>query len=207
METSIPSVKEAIAALEAGEVVALPTETVYGLACDAQNPSALAKLYDLKGRPANVPLPVALAEASWAEGWQREPQPAVERLATRWWPGPLTIVVDAHDAVSTVVTAGLGTVALRVPAQPLALSVIQGLGRAVALTSANRHGEPPAQSAESVAEVFGAEVPVVVDGGPSTLGVPTTIVALGADSSWRVLREGSVTAHELQSVLGVSPRS
>ena len=200
META-QSVKEAIAALSRGDVIALPTETVYGIACDAHDPEALRKLFELKGRPANVPLPVALAQASWTERWQRAPDARVLALARRWWPGPLTIVVEAKEDVSPVLTAGLGTVALRVPDEPHALAVIGGFGRAIALTSANRHGEPPARSAEAVDEVFGARVAAVVDGGPSGSGVPTTIVALTANEGWRVLREGGVSEEALRRAL------
>jgi len=201
MET-MTSVQEAIAALARGAVIALPTETVYGLACDAQDPEALALLFALKGRPSNVPLPVALAEPSWADAWQKTPDRRVVSLAAHWWPGPLTIVVDAHPEVSTVVTAGLGTVALRIPDEPHALAVIRGFGRAIVLTSANPHGAPPAQSAEAVDQVFGAQVAVIVDGGPSALGVPTTIVGLGPEGAWRVWRQGGVSVAQLTRVLG-----
>ncbi|MDP6945749.1 MAG: L-threonylcarbamoyladenylate synthase, partial [Myxococcota bacterium] len=148
------TLREAVAALERGAVVALPTETVYGLACDAANPGAVERLYALKGRPLNVPLPVALADASWGREWHAGEEPRLTRLAARWWPGPLTIVIAAREGVSERITAGLGTVALRVPAQPLCTEVIEALGRGVVLTSANPHGEAPAQSAEEVAAAF-----------------------------------------------------
>ena len=192
----------AITALSEGHVVALPTETVYGFACDARDPQALRRLFELKGRPQNVPLPVALAEPSWAEAWQKTPDARVDRLAKRWWPGPLTIVVEAAPGVSEILSAGLGTVALRVPDQPITLEIIASLGRAVALTSANRHGEPPATSADAIRRGFPEGVAVVVDGGPSPLGVPTTLVALEAARQWRVLRAGGVSEAELRSLLG-----
>jgi L-threonylcarbamoyladenylate synthase len=199
--SSTEAVRLAIAALARGAVIGLPTETVYGLACDAQDPAALARLFEFKGRPPKVALPVALAEPAWALAWQKRPDPRIAALAEHWWPGPLTIVVDAHEDVSPVITAGLGTVALRVPDEPQALAVIRGFGRAVALTSANRHGAPPAQSAQEVSDVFGGQVEVVVDGGPSALGVPTTIVALADQGAWRVLRQGGLSDLQLRRVL------
>ena len=193
---------KAVAALEQGEVIALPTETVYGFACDARDPQALLRLYELKGRPAKVPLPVAIAEPSWAAAWQREPDPRVDVLARRWWPGPLTLVVEASEGVSEVLSAGLGTVALRVPDQATTRAIIAAFGRPVALTSANRHGEAPATSASAIETHFPEGLAVVVDGGASQLGVPSTLVALERDGAWRVLRAGAVTEAEVRACWG-----
>ena len=189
-------------ALEGGAVVALPTETVYGFACDARNEDALAQLFELKGRPANVPLPVALAEPVWAKGWQAHPDKRLERLAQRWWPGPLTIVVPARSDISPVLSAGLGTVALRVPDQELTRAIIHRFGRAVALTSANQHGDPPALSADEVRANFPRGLAAIVDGGVSALGIPSTLVLLEEGDAWRVLRPGGVAEEDLAEVLG-----
>ena len=193
--------REAVAALERGDVIALPTETVYGLACDAANHDAVSRLFELKGRPDDVPLPVALPDASRAGAWCAGPDSRLEVLAARWWPGPLTVVVVAAEGISARITAGLTTVALRVPDEPRCAAVLASFGRAIVLTSANRHGQPPARSAEAVVSAFPTGLPVIVDGGPSPIGTPTTLVELLPDGAWRVLREGAVPSADLASVL------
>jgi len=197
-----PSVlRGAVAALEGGGVIALPTETVYGLACDAANHDAVSRLFALKGRPDNVPLPVALPDATRVDDWRAQADARLDMLATRWWPGPLTVVVPANEGVSARITAGLATVALRVPDEPRCAAVLASFGRAIVLTSANRHGEPPARSAEAVASAFPSGLPVIVDGGPSPIGRPSTLVELLPGGAWRVLREGVVTSADLAFVL------
>jgi L-threonylcarbamoyladenylate synthase len=130
-----------------------------------------------------------------------QPDPRLQQLAQRWWPGPLTVVAPACEGISERITAGLGTVALRVPDQPQCTAVLARFGRAVVLTSANRHGEPPARSAEAVATAFPNGLGALIDGGPCTIGEPSTIVALLQDGRWQVLREGAIGHTDLASVL------
>ena len=186
------SIALAVAALRRGEVVALPTETVYGLAADAASEDAIERLFQLKGRPSSVPLPLAVADVSWVTRWASVSDPRLEVLAQRWWPGPLTVVLPARDEVSRILTGGRTTLAVRIPDQDLAREVISRFGGAVALTSANVHGEQEARSAAEVSAVFGERVAVVVDGGPSKFGEPSTIISLPADGSPEVLRPGAV---------------
>lgn len=201
MDLEAQTVEAAVAALARGEVVALPTETVYGLAADASSPSALERLFILKGRPDSLPLPLAVAHGEWVARWAQVVDPRLETLARKWWPGPLTVVLPALDSVSRVLTAGRSTVAVRVPDQPLARSVIERLGRAVALTSANVHGEPEARSAAEVSAAFGPRVSVVLDGGASPLGSPSTIVSLHHDAPLEILRLGAITEAQIREAL------
>ena len=201
MTTREDPIEAAVEALERGEVVALPTETVYGLAADASNPDAIERLFELKGRPTSVPLPLAVAAVEWVPHWASVDDPRLERLARRWWPGPLTVVLPARDQVSRVLTGGRTTIAVRVPDQEQARAVIARFGRAVALTSANAHGEPEARSAEEVAATFGVQVAAIVDGGPSSIGEPSTIVALADSEAPKILRRGALSESQVLEAL------
>jgi L-threonylcarbamoyladenylate synthase len=196
MDLDEQTLEAAVAALERGAVVALPTETVYGLAADASSAEALERLFTLKGRPSSVSLPLAVAKPEWVSLWAQVADPRLEVLAGKWWPGPLTVVLPALDSVSRVLTGGRSTIAVRVPDQELARRVIERFGRAVALTSANVHGAPEARSAAEVRAAFGSQVPVVVDGGDSPLGSPSTIVSLIDGYPPQILRRGAI--HEAQ---------
>jgi len=201
MTTQEDPIEAAVGALERGEVVALPTETVYGLAADASNPDAIERLFELKGRPNSVPLPLAVAAVEWVPDWASVDDPRLERLARRWWPGPLTVVLPARDEVSRVLTGGRATIAVRVPDQEQARAVIARFGRAVALTSANVHGEPEARSADEVAATFGLQVAAIVDGGPSSIGEPSTIVALVDSQAPKILRRGALSESQVLEAL------
>ncbi|MBD91202.1 MAG: threonylcarbamoyl-AMP synthase [Deltaproteobacteria bacterium] len=201
MTTREDPIEAAVGALERGEVVALPTETVYGLAADASNPDAIERLFELKGRPNSVPLPLAVAAVEWVPDWASVDDPRLERLARRWWPGPLTVVLPARDEVSRVLTGGRATIAVRVPDQEQARAVIARFGRAVALTSANVHGEPEARSADEVAATFGLQVAAIVDGGPSSIGEPSTIVALVDSEAPKILRRGALSESQVLEAL------
>jgi len=194
-------VDAAVAVLRAGGLVGLPTETVYGLAALATNPDAVARIFAVKGRPADHPLIVHLPDVSHVERWTDHVSPHVEVLAAALWPGPLTIVVPAGANVPSVVTGGRPTVALRVPAHGLALEVLRRLGEAVAAPSANRFGKVSPTRAAHVAADLGDDVDLVLDGGPCDVGVESTIVDLCGEHP-EVLRTGAVTAHELSELLG-----
>lgn len=194
-------VDAAVAVLRAGGLVGLPTETVYGLAAVATNPDAVARIFAVKGRPADHPLIVHLPDASHVGRWTDHTPTALEVLAAALWPGPLTIVVPAGANVPSVVTGGRPTVALRVPAHPVALEVLRRLGEAVAAPSANRFGKVSPTTAAHVAADLGDDVALVLDGGPCDVGVESTIVDLTGDHP-EVLRTGAVTAAQLSDLLG-----
>jgi len=194
------SIEAAIAALARGEVIGLPTETVYGLAGDAMNPDAVRRIFALKGRPADHPVIVHLGDASWLHQWARDIPAAAWRLAERFWPGPLTLILRRSAAVSDLVTGGQDTVGLRVPAHPMALAVLRGFGRGLAAPSANRFGHLSPTRAEHVRAEFGPELPLVLDGGPCKIGIESTIVDLSGKRP-RVLRPGNIPAGQLALAL------
>lgn len=191
--------KEALDRLRAGETVAIPTETVYGLAADATQPSAIRKVFEAKGRPADHPLIVHLGAADWAPQWGACP-PELWLLAERFWPGPLTLVVPRLASVSLAITGGQDSVALRVPAHPLSLELLQQLGRPLVAPSANRFGHTSPTCAEHVLEEFAGSVPVL-DGGPCRVGLESTILDL-THRPFRILRPGQLSQQELEEVVG-----
>jgi L-threonylcarbamoyladenylate synthase len=194
-------IANAAAALRAGGLVVLPTETVYGLAADAANPRAVAKVYEAKGRPAFNPLIAHVADVATARRIARFDDRA-ERLAARFWPGPLTLVLPVSDegAVCDLARAGLDTVAVRSPAHPLAHALLGAFGGPLVAPSANRSGRPsPTTLADAMAET-GAAAGAALDGGPCEIGLESTVVAL-LDVP-RLLRPGAVTRAEIEGVIG-----
>jgi L-threonylcarbamoyladenylate synthase len=192
----------AVRALAAGELVILPTETVYGLAADAANPAAVARLYEAKGRPRFNPL-IAHVEGLGMAGRVARLDARARRLAQAFWPGPLTLVAPLADAalVCDLARAGLDTVAVRAPAHPLAQAVLRAFGAPVVAPSANRSGRPsPTTFADAVAET-GAAAAVALDGGPCRVGLESTVVAL-LDGPPRLLRPGAVTRAEIEALIG-----
>lgn len=197
-------IARAVEELAAGGVVAVPTETVYGLAGDATSSAAVAAIYAKKGRPAVNPLIVHVTDLAMAERYADIP-PVAEELAAAFWPGPLTMVLKAHPGeVAPQVTAGLATVAVRMPRHPVMRAVIAGLGRGVAAPSANRSGRLSPTDARHVLQSFGAEAPLVLDGGRTDAGVESTIVAAG-DGRVHLLRKGALPVERLARVLGYVP--
>src|SRR5690606_22192095 len=158
-----PTVADAVAVLRRGGLVAFPTETVYGLGCDAENVEALERLYTVKGRPADHPVIVHLAGASQLASWGRDVSSAAYALADECWPGPLTLVVPRGERVPDAVTGGRDTVALRVPDQPLALELLAAFGGGIAAPSANRFGRVSPTSAADVRDDLGDDVDLVLD--------------------------------------------
>ena len=190
----------AAAALRAGGLVGMPTETVYGLAADATSASALARLYAVKGRPASHPSIVHVASADEARLWAASWPDAADRLARRFWPGPLTLVLPAGTRADPAALGGTGTIGLRVPDQPLALALIEAAGTGLAAPSANRFGRVSPTTAQHVADDLGGDVDAILDGGPCRVGVESTIVDLTGDAP-RVLRQGAVTAAMIEEAL------
>lgn len=190
----------AVSVLARGGLVALPTETVYGLAADITQPDAVARIFAVKGRPADHPLIVHLAEPEDLDRWCWHPSDAARTLATLAWPGPLTVIVPRGDAIAPVVTGGRDTVALRCPAHPVAREVIRRLGRPVAAPSANRFGRVSPTTAQHVADDLGDDVDLILDGGPCDVGVESTIVDCTVDPV-QVLRHGGVPAEAIEALL------
>lgn len=196
------SVEEAVRALRAGELVILPTETVYGLAADAANPAAVAKLYAAKGRPSFNPLIAHVRDLAAAAAIAVLDDRA-RRLAEAFWPGPLTLVAPFRPAggVCDLARAGLDTVAVRVPAHPVARAVLAAFGGAIVAPSANRSGRPsPTRLADAVAET-GASAAVALDGGPCRVGLESTVISL-LEGPPRLLRPGAVTRVSLEALIG-----
>ena len=181
--------------------MAFPTETVYGLGADAANPAAVARIFAVKGRPRSHPVIVHLAEATAIKGWAAEVPADGWALAEAFWPGPLTLILPRADRVPDAVTGGAGTVGLRVPAQPLALELLEAFGGGVAAPSANRFGRVSPTTAAHVRADLGADVDLVLDGGPCAVGVESTIVDLSRGVP-RVLRLGGLSVDALSEVLG-----
>jgi L-threonylcarbamoyladenylate synthase len=188
--------------LRGGAPVAVPTETVYGLAARADSEAAVADVFRAKGRPDFNPLIVHVASLAMARALARFDERA-ERLVARYWPGPLTLVLPARESrVVPAVTAGLPTIALRLPDYPAMRRLLDALDLPLAAPSANRSGGISPTAPEHVAHSLGGAVAAILDGGPCLRGVESTIVALREDAGWQLLRPGPVAAEELAAVLG-----
>lgn len=195
------AVHRAVELLRRGGLVGLPTETVYGLAADAENELAVRRIFAVKGRPSTHPLIVHLGTSEAVKDWVRRLPPEAEALAAAFWPGPLTLVLPRSTRASDAVTGGQGTVAVRVPAHPVALAVLSAFGGGLAAPSANRFGRvSPTRAAHVVADL-GGDVDLVLDGGPSSVGVESTIVDLSGPEP-ALLRPGGVPGEALERVLG-----
>jgi L-threonylcarbamoyladenylate synthase len=194
-------IDRAVEALRDGDLVAFPTETVYGLGADAQNPQAVRKVFEVKGRPASHPLIVHIHDTRALERWVLSVPPAAARLAQAFWPGPLTLILPRAPAVDMAITGGQETVAVRVPRHPVAQQLLRAFGGGIVAPSANRYGQLSPTRAEHVRDELGDEVKVILDGGDCKIGVESTIVSCIGDVP-RVLRPGAVTLTQLRQVVG-----
>jgi len=194
-------IETAVQALRNGELVAFPTETVYGLGANAQNPAAVRRIFEAKGRPASHPVIVHLDSPRYLHRWVREVPEGAIKLAEAFWPGPLTMVMPRAAHVHDVVTGGQDTIAIRVPAHPMAQQLLTAFGGGIAAPSANRYGRLSPTRAEHVREELGDSVRLVLDGGECQLGLESTIVAFEG-ATVRLLRPGSVTAGQIRGVVG-----
>ncbi|MFH0938344.1 MAG: L-threonylcarbamoyladenylate synthase [Planctomycetota bacterium] len=192
-------IERAVQILRQGGVVAFPTETVYGLGADAENKKAVRRIFKLKGRPVNHPLIVHLYSADMLADWAREVPPLARKLAAKFWPGPLTIILRRSQRVPDVVTGGLDTVALRVPDHPVALALLKAFGGGLAAPSANRFGCVSPTNAAHVRDEFGDALELILDGGPCHVGIESTIVDLSS-KELAILRPGGVTREEIERV-------
>jgi L-threonylcarbamoyladenylate synthase len=191
----------AAALIRAGELVAFPTETVYGLGANALDPAAVEKIYAAKGRPAASPLIVHVSSIEMARSLAREWPERADQLARIFWPGPLTLVLPKQPRVPDRVTAGLDTVGVRMPAHPIALALIREAGVPIAAPSANPFGELSPTSAQHVREALGDRVAMVLDGGRTTVGIESTVLSLAGPEAI-LLRPGMVTRQDIEAVIG-----
>jgi len=198
------AIDEAVALLHGGELIGLPTETVYGVAADALNVEAVNRIFLAKGRPADHPLIVHLADAGQLPYWARDIPVQARQLAAAFWPGPLTLILKKSAMVPLAVTGGQDTVGVRVPGHPLALALLRRFGSGVVAPSANRFGRISPTLPEHVREELGDKVAMVLDGGPCEVGIESTIVDLSRDRA-AILRPGAISAQAVAQIIGYLP--
>lgn len=193
---TMETVPQAAAAMEAGELVAVPTETVYGLAAHAGLDQSVQNIYTVKTRNPGKPLSILVSGMDMVEGFAKNIPAAAYKLAEQYWPGPLTMVLEDKGCAAPTVTAGGDTLGVRCPDHPMTLALIQALGAPLAAPSANPEGAPSPKSAEAVFAYFDGKIHGILDGGTCTVGVESTIVDLtGAEP--KILREGGIPGEEL----------
>jgi L-threonylcarbamoyladenylate synthase len=198
---SSSEVAHAASRLRAGKLVAFPTETVYGLGANALDEAAVARIFEAKGRPITSPIIVHVSSLAMARTVVAEWPPAAERLAQRFWPGPLTLVLKKRPDIPSLVTAGLETVGVRMPAHPVALRLIEAAQLPIAAPSANRFTQLSPTTAQHVREGIGDRVDYILDGGPCTVGIESTVLSL-ADSAPLLLRPGGISRTQIEAVIG-----
>jgi tRNA threonylcarbamoyl adenosine modification protein (Sua5/YciO/YrdC/YwlC family) len=195
-------VEYVVSCLRSGKVVGMPTDTFYGLAVDPVNLRAVERIYEIKTRLKHKPLSLLIGSLEQAYELARELDANFDRLAERFWPGPLTLIVKASSRLPLRVTANTGNVALRIPDAAIPRAVTQTFGLPVTATSANLQGAPECTHAACVRDQIGDRIPVIVDGGPTGRSLPTTIVNLSEGKGrWQILREGAIATHEIALAL------
>jgi L-threonylcarbamoyladenylate synthase len=195
------ALQEAAKWIRNGGLVALPTDTLYGLAADPFRSDAIARVFTVKGRTAASALPLIAADADQIAARLGPLSAAAQRLAAKFWPGPLTLLIPAPVALAREVTAGTGRVGVRVPAHDIARAICRGADRPITATSANRSGQPATADPEEVERTLGEDVDLLIDAGPTRGGAPSTIVDTTGPTP-RLVREGAVSWHEIQAWLG-----
>ena len=200
-ESDPNAVRDAAAILRRGGLLGIPTETVYGLGADALNEDAVSRIFLAKGRPQDNPLIIHVPDASWLERYCRDVPPAAYRLAERFWPGPLTMILPRRDNVPLQTTGGLETVGVRCPNHPVTLAIIEAAGVPIAAPSGNTSGRPSPTTAAHMIEDMDGRIDGIVDGGPCTVGVESTIIDLTVTPP-RLLRPGGLPLESLRQVLG-----
>jgi L-threonylcarbamoyladenylate synthase len=201
-EPEADRVRYIVKCLQAGAVVALPTDTFYGLAVDPVNLRAVESIYEIKSRLKHKPLSLLIADMAQAYEVARDLGNTFDILTERFWPGPLTLIVRAGAKLPLRSTANTGNVALRVPDAAIARAVVKAFGLPVTATSANLQGVPECTYAACVRDQIGDRIPLIVDGGPTARSTHTTIVDLsGGGDSWQILREGAIATHEIALAL------
>lgn len=200
LDNSEEQLKKAAELIKNGELVGIPTETVYGLGADASNEKAVAMIFKAKGRPADNPLIVHLEDFSQAADYTTSVPPLAYKLAEHFCPGPLTIILPKNDRIPMITSGGLDTVGIRVPSHPVMHRLIELSGRPIAAPSANISGYPSPTSAQHVMRDMNGRIAAVVDGGQSEIGLESTVIAIEGEDSVRILRPGYVTRERLLEV-------
>jgi L-threonylcarbamoyladenylate synthase len=195
------SIQQAVKILQQGGLVAMPTETVYGLAADASNPQAIQKIYQAKGRPSSHPVIVHVASLEQIDDWAIDISPQVKKMLSQFWPGPLTIICKKAPHVSERLTGGQDTLGLRVPNHPVAQALLTAFGGGLAAPSANRFGRISPTDAKHVKEELGDKVDLILEGGRSTVGIESTILDI-SQKPYKILRLGAISSQEISRVLG-----
>jgi len=194
-------IEEAVETLRAGDLVVFPTETVYGLGANASDPAAVRKIFQVKGRPTDHPVIVHLDNPRYLHRWVSNMPASAEKLAARFWPGPLTLILPKAEKVNDIVTGGQDSIGIRVPSHPIAQQLLTAFGGGIAAPSANRFGRLSPTKPEHVREELGSAIQVILDGGESPIGLESTIVScLGNEA--QLLRPGFITRSQLEQVVG-----
>ena len=194
-------IEEAVEALRAGDLVVFPTETVYGLGANASDPAAVRKIFEIKGRPTDHPVIVHLDNPCYLHRWVADMPLTAEKLAARFWPGPLTLILPKAEKVNDIVTGGQDSIGIRVPSHPIAQQLLTAFGGGIAAPSANRFGRLSPTKPEHVRDELGASIQVILDGGESPIGLESTIVSCLGNQA-RLLRPGFITRSQLEQVVG-----
>jgi L-threonylcarbamoyladenylate synthase len=192
-----------VAALKRGEVIVYPTETLYGLGADALNLDAVEKVFQLKGRDPQTPIPVLVADREMLGALVDEIPALAEKLMAKFWPGPLTLVLAARKDIPSALLNADGGIGVRISSQPIATELVRALGRPLTATSANPSGREPARTAEQARDYFSEEIRVYLDGGPLVSKIGTTVVEIG-NNAITIIREGEIGRSELQRAVGES---
>ena len=200
-ETRAEGMAAAVAALKRGDVIAFPTETLYGLGADALNPAAVEDVFQLKGRDTTNPIPVLIADRAMLLNLVSEVPLLAEKLIARFWPGPLTIVLPARREIPRPLMNASGGIGMRVSSQGIAGELISALGRPITATSANPTGEPPARTVQAAKRYFAGQIDVFIDGGELTSKAGSTVVDIAGDAV-RIIRAGDIDRSQLEEVLG-----
>ena len=196
------SISRAVQILRDGGVIALPTDTLYGISANALDPEAAAKVFSIKGREERSPLPIFVSDSEDLFRYGRDVPDAAVRIAEIFWPGKLTIVVRKSDLIPDVVSGGLDTVGLRIPDHPAPREIVAQLGAPITATSANVSGKPALTSAEDVVAELGSRLDLVLDGGILAPSAPSTVIDVTADPP-RILRQGALSASDIQKLAGI----
>ncbi len=194
---------DAVAALKRGEVIVYPTETLYGLGADALNGAAVEKVFQLKGRDPDNPIPVLVADRDMLGALVAVIPPLAEKLMASFWPGPLTLVLPARKNISMALLNADGGIGARISSEPVATELVRALGRPLTATSANPSGQPPARTVQQAKDYFAGVIDVFIDAGELTSRTGSTVVEFGANGV-RIIREGKIGMSELQSAVGES---
>ena len=181
-----------------GQVVAIPTDTLYGLAADPFQPAAVEQVFTAKGRPPDAPVLLFVDSMEMAAGLSKNLPSSFHALAKRYWPGPLTIVIEASERIPAIVTANTGRVGVRLPAAAVPRAIVGASGGPITGTSANRSSRPECRNAAEVQDSLGDFLPLILDGGPSQETIPSTVISLRSES-WELIREGAIRRTELEA--------